>query len=215
MTTSTQASIVRFDVAQRLAHWMTAALFGTLLATGIALYFGSLFGVVLDRHTIQLIHLWTGLALPAPVVVTALGPWGARMRRDIRQFAFWSRDEVRWIASMGRSRLRMGKFNPGQKLNAVTVGGSIVVLLVSGSMLQWFRFFPVSTRVAATFVHDWFALALTILIAGHVVVALSHWPSLRSMITGRVSKQWATTHAPAWLEGKPDAPLDARAASEA
>ena len=194
---------LRFDRVERVAHWTIAALFGTLVATGIPLYFGSLFGVVLDRHTIQLIHLWVGLALPIPLIVAATGPWGRRMRRDVRRFVYWRPDEIRWILTAGRTPVTFEKFNAGQKLNAVTTAGLNTVLLISGAMLQWFRFFPVSTRVAATFVHDSFALAVSTVMVGHILMALAHPPALKSMITGSVSTTWATRHAPNWVEDEP------------
>ena len=42
------------------------------------------------------------------------------------------------------------KFNPGQKLNAIFIGAAIVVMLATGAMLKWFRFFPVDWRTGAT-----------------------------------------------------------------
>jgi len=194
------APLVRFDAVQRAAHWTTSALFFCLLATAIPLYFGSLFGTVLNRHTVEEIHLWSGLALPVPLLVAALGSWGGRTRRDLRRFIYWSRDESAWLRTMGRARFRTGKFNPGQKLNAVVLGGLFVVLLCTGAMLRWFEYFPVSTRTAATFVHDSFALAATIVVAGHVAMALAHPTALRSMFSGSVPERWASERAPSWLD---------------
>ena len=136
--------VVRFDRVQRAAHWVNAALFATLMLTAIPLYFGSLFGVVLPRHLIEQIHLWSGLALPLPIVVSLLGPWGQQMRRDLRRVNYWTTREIRWLRTLGRSPLEADKFNPGQKLNVLFIGATIVVMLVTGSMLQWFRFFSVS-----------------------------------------------------------------------
>lgn len=195
--------ILRFDRVQRAAHWANAALFGVLMVTAIPLYFGSLFGVVLQRHVIEMIHLWSGLALPLPIVVSLLGPWGHQMRRDVRRVNYWTRDEIRWIMSMGKTLLKADKFNPGQKLNSIFIGASIVVLLATGSMLQWFRFFPVPWRTGATFVHDVFAWAVFVVILGHIVVALTHRDSLTSIFTGGISDTWARAHAANWLKEKP------------
>ena len=192
--------ILRFDGVQRFAHWANATLFTVLILTAIPLYFGSFFGLVLERHTVEQIHVWTGLALPIPLLVSLAGPWGRRMRRDVRRFNFWTRDEIRWMRSLGKTGRATDKFNPGQKLNAIFVAGSIVLMLVTGSMLQWFRFFSVSQREGATFVHDSLALVIVIVVVGHIGMALTHLESLRSMLTGRVSERWARAHAPAWLE---------------
>ncbi|MGB8180412.1 MAG: cytochrome b/b6 domain-containing protein [Acidimicrobiales bacterium] len=211
-TTRRVARVLRFDRVQRGAHWANAALFGSLMFTAIPLYFGSFFGVVLPRHLIEQIHLWSGLALPFPIIISLLGPWGRSMRRDVRRVNAWTRQEIRWLWTRGRSPLEEDKFNPGQKLNAIFVGAAILVMLVTGSMLQWFRFFSVPLRQGATFVHDVFALAIFAVVIGHIYMAITHRDSLRSMFQGWVSEQWAATHAPRWLkelrdgEGSVDSP---------
>jgi formate dehydrogenase subunit gamma len=192
--------VLRFDRVQRGAHWANAVLFFSLMFTAIPLYFGSFFGVVFPRHLIEEIHLWSGLALPLPIIISLIGPWGTAMRSDVRRFNFWTREEIRWVRTLGRSELVADKFNPGQKLNAIFVGASILIMLVTGAMLQWFRFFSVSWRSGATFVHDVFAWAIFFVVIGHVVMALTHRDALRSIFRGWVSQSWAERHAPRWLQ---------------
>jgi formate dehydrogenase subunit gamma len=95
--------------------------------------------------------------------------------------------------------LAADKFNPGQKLNSVFIGATIVVMLVTGSILQWFRLFPVPWRTGATFVHDVFALFVFVVVLGHVVLAFTHRELLRSMFSGWVGESWAASHATRWL----------------
>lgn len=152
------------------------------------------------RHVIEMIHLWTGIALPAPIIVSLLGPWGRGMRHDLKRVNYWTRDEIRWLRSLGRTSLRADKFNPGQKLNTIFIGAAILVMLVTGSMLQWFRFFSPSLRTGATFVHDAFALAIFIVVFGHIFMALTHRDSLRSMFKGWITEGWAARFAPRWLK---------------
>jgi len=134
--------VLRFDRVQRGAHWANALLFFSLMFTAIPLYFGSFFGVVFPRHLIEMIHLWSGLALPLPIIISLIGPWGRAMRHDVRRINYWTREEIHWMRTLGKSTLEADKFNPGQKLNAIFVGVSILVMLVTGAMLQWFRIFP-------------------------------------------------------------------------
>ena len=116
---STGVRIVRFDAVQRAAHWINALLFGILMATALPLYFGSIAGVVGRRALVEQIHLWAGIALPVPLLISILGPWGTRFRRDLRRINVWSRDEVTWLKALGRRAPQVvDKFNPGQKLNA-------------------------------------------------------------------------------------------------
>ena len=193
-------SLLRFSATQRAAHWANAALFATLVVTAVPLYFGSLFGVVLARHVVEEVHLWCGLALPVPLGVSLLGPWGAPMRADLARVSRWTHEEVEWLRRLGRRALRADKFNPGQKLNAVVVGAASLVLLATGAMLQWFSPFPVAWRSGATDVHDLFAFAITLVVVAHVVMALTHPAALSAMVRGRVSEAWARRRAPAWAE---------------
>jgi formate dehydrogenase subunit gamma len=66
--------------------------------------------------------------------------------------------------------------------------------------MQWFGHFPVSWRTGATFVHDVFALAVFVVVFGHIAFAITHPGSMRSMIKGWVTDAWAARHADGWLE---------------
>ncbi len=192
--------ILRFDRVQRGAHWANAALFGVLMFTAIPLYFGSFFGIVFARHTIAEIHLWCGVALPVPIIISLMGPWGRQMRRDVRRVNYWTRSELRWLRTVGRAPLEADKFNPGQKLNVIFIGAMIVIMLGTGSIMWWFRFFPVEWRTGATLVHDAFAYAIFAVVVGHIVMAVTHRDSLKSMFTGSISEKWAARHAARWLK---------------
>jgi formate dehydrogenase subunit gamma len=205
--------ILRFDRVQRAAHWANALLFGILMATALPLYFGSLADVVGRRHLVAQIHLWAGIALPIPMIVSLLGPWGARMRRDVRRINRWRREEISWLRSRSRVPTELDKFNPGQKLNAIFTSGAIVIMLATGSVLQWFRFFPVTWRTGATFVHDVLAFTIFVVVFGHILFAVTHPESMRSMIKGWVTESWAARHAAAWLkEDRPEASVAEKSA---
>jgi cytochrome b subunit of formate dehydrogenase len=42
-------------------------------------------------------------------------------------------------------------------------------------------------------------LAIFAVVIGHILFALTHRDSMRSMIKGGVSEAWAARHAPGWL----------------
>jgi formate dehydrogenase subunit gamma len=194
--------VLRFDRTERALHWVTAVLFGIVMATGLALYFPSVAAIFGRRELIERIHLWDGLALPVPLLVAVVGPWGARLRADLRRINFWSRGEVRRLFSLGRRGPEtVDKFNPGQKANAIFIGSAMAVMLASGAVLQWFRFFPLDWRTGSTLVHDLGALAVFAVVTGHIAFALTHPDALRSMVRGWVTEAWARRHASAWLQG--------------
>ena len=194
------ARVLRFDATQRAAHWLTALLFLILMATGLALFLPSIAVLVGRRELVARIHLWTGVVLPVALAATLIGPWGAAMRRDLRRIDLWTKDELRWLRSLGTDRPPVvDKFNPGQKLNAIFVGSAVIVMLASGAVLQWFGLFPLGWRTGATFVHDLVALMVFVVVLGHVLFALTHRDALRAMIFGWVTEPWARRHAPGWL----------------
>jgi formate dehydrogenase subunit gamma len=190
---------VRFTRAQRWLHWTTATLFLVLLATGMTLYVPALSRLVGRRVLVKDIHVYSGLLLPVPLVVAYAGAWRDEVRHDVRRLARWSVDDRRWLTSLGRrGRQRLGKFNAGQKLNAIFVAGCIPVMLATGGIMRWFDPFPLAWRTGATFVHDWFALALLVVIIGHIGKALSDPVSLRAMAEGTVPARHVERHHPRW-----------------
>ena len=76
--------------------------------------------------------------------------------------------------------------------------GSIGVLLISGVVMYFTDLAPLPWRSGATFVHDWFALALGLLVIGHVVMATKDPSAMAGMRTGRVPLRWARREHGAW-----------------
>ena len=195
------AAIQRFDRVERAAHWTTAVLFGVLMLTGAVLYagpFSTLFG---RRELFRQVHTYAGLALPLPLLVGLVGRWGVQLRRDLGRLNRWSRDDARWFRRRNRARpdrIDLGKFNPGQKLNATFLGAAMVVMLATGSIMRWFGPFPDDWRTGATFVHDWFALGVWIAVLGHIYFAVRDPIALRGITRGDVTPYWARTERPAW-----------------
>ena len=70
--------IVRFDEGERILHWVIAALVLVLAITGAILYFDFLSTRVGRRELLRTVHMWSGLALPVPVVGVLAGRWRRR-----------------------------------------------------------------------------------------------------------------------------------------
>ncbi|MGH9152290.1 MAG: cytochrome b/b6 domain-containing protein [Acidimicrobiales bacterium] len=169
-----------FDGAERFLHWATAALFLVLLATAAALYLAPLSAAVGRRPLVRDIHVAAGLLLPVPWVVARGVVDSAALRADVRLLARWDAGDGRWLRSLGRDPFaRPGKFHPLQKLNAAFTAGTIGVMLGTGVVMRWFDPFPLAWRTGATFVHDWLALAVAVVVAVHVAKALSDGEAMR------------------------------------
>jgi formate dehydrogenase subunit gamma len=195
------ATVPRFAPVARALHWSVAVVLGTCLLTGLVLYVGPLSSLVGRRALVRDTHVLSGLATPVPFVVAYAGRWRRRLRPDLRRLARWTAADRRWLLSRGRfETAEVGKFNAGQKANAAFVAGLVPLMLATGSIMRWYEPFPLSWRTGATFVHDWSAIAAWAVVAGHVVFALSRPPALRSMLTGRMARDYARDHHPRWAE---------------
>jgi len=173
-----------------------------LLATAACLYVPEVANAVGRRDLIKPIHVYTGLALPFPIL---FGWLAASFRADLRRLNRflpedweWLRREDRRQVVHGEGVVKIGKFNPGQKLNAAFVGGAILVMLATGLMLTFPGPFPDNWRTGATFVHDWLTMAIFVAFLGHLVYALRDRGALEGMFTGKVPEKWAAEHHPAW-----------------
>ena len=194
----TSASVPRFSRAERMVHRTTAILMTTCILTAAVLYNGAIAVQVGHRHLVELIHVYCGFALPVPML---LGILSLAYRADLRRLGRFTPADRRWLRSRTRrdGTITVGKFNAGQKLNASLACGSILVLLGTGVLMYFVWLAPLPWRSGATFVHDWFALALGLLLVGHVIFALKDPEARRGMRTGSVSRSWARTEHAGWL----------------
>ncbi|MFG3498376.1 cytochrome b/b6 domain-containing protein [Streptomyces sp. NPDC047928] len=190
----------RFGRAQRLVHRATAALTLLCVATAAALYVPQLAELVGRRHLVVTVHEWSGLLLPAPFL---LGLVDRDFRADLRRLNRFGTSDRAWLkAALRRDRgpRGAGKFNAGQKLYAAWIAGAVLVMLGTG-LLMWFTdLAPLVWRTGATFVHDWLALAVGVVLAGHIAKALADPEARRGMRTGSVERRWARERHPDWLQ---------------
>lgn len=198
-TAAGSSGLTRFTVAERAVHWLVAALMTVCIVTAAILYNGSIALMVGHRHAVVLVHVWSGWALPVPLL---LGAASTACRTDLRRLNRFTPADWRWLRSRTRrdGTIRVGKFNAGQKLNASLSAGATLVLLGTGTLMYVTGLVRLSWRSGATFVHDWTALALGLLVIGHVAYALRDGEALRGMRSGRVSVGWARSGHRAWAD---------------
>lgn len=207
----TQVTVRRFTRAERWVHRATALLMGTCLLTAFVLYYGPMSLAVGHRHVVELVHVYAGYALPVPML---LGLGSAAYRADLRVLDRFTREDWRWLRSRNRrdGSFQVGKFNAGQKLNASLVAGSVLVMVGTGTLMFFTGLVRLPWRTGATFVHDWFALALGLLVLGHLWFAIADPEARAGMRTGRVGRRWAEKEHPAWVAELSPPAEDGRAA---
>ncbi|MDI3418918.1 cytochrome b/b6 domain-containing protein [Streptomyces luteolus] len=171
----------RFSPAERWAHGATAALMLLCIASAACLYIPALAQLVGRRALVVTVHEWTGLLLPVPLLAALAS---RALRADLRRLDRFGPHDRHWLRAALRRERRprpQGKFNAGQKLYAAWIAGAVLVMLGTG-LLMWFTgLAPLAVRTGATFVHDWLALAVAIVVAGHIGMALSMWSQRSAM----------------------------------
>ncbi|MER6995970.1 cytochrome b/b6 domain-containing protein [Streptomyces sp. NPDC000410] len=194
------ARVSRFSRAERWVHRSTAALMLVCVASAACLYVPVLAELVGRRHLVVTLHEWSGLLLPVPFL---LGLASRAFRADLRRLNRFGAHDRAWLRAVRRrdrhpGARQAGKFNAGQKLYAAWIAGAVLVMLGTG-LLMWFTgLAPLVWRTSATFVHDWLALAIGLVLIGHIKMALADPEARRGMRTGSVARPWARREHPLW-----------------
>lgn len=203
--------IRRFGVSERIAHWLLAAAFASMLASGV-----SMGGIgPLHHHAMLVVHVGSAVVLAGGIAALVL------LRRSRRPLAQAVRDlrpldarDRRWLLLAPRAYLTggtlppAGKFNAGQKINARLVLLVLAVLYLSGiGELGRFTSVLAPLRVLGA-PHGLAAGVAAALVAGHIYLALIHpstRPAFRGITRGSVRRDWAQHHHAEWV-----ASVDAR-----
>ncbi|MFF8372428.1 cytochrome b/b6 domain-containing protein [Streptomyces lydicus] len=189
--------VPRFTPAEHRVHRATAALMAVCVLTAACLYLPFLAELVGRRALVVTVHEWSGILLPVPLL---LGLASRALRTDLRRLNRFGPHDRRWLRAALRRRgdRPAGKFNAGQKLYAAWIAGAVLVMAATG-LLMWFTHLaPLVWRTGATFVHDWLALTVIVVVAGHIWKAYADPESRRGMRTGSVDAGWAAREHPLW-----------------
>lgn len=213
MNQSSEGTIRRFSRAERWVHRSLGILVGILLITGALLFFPDLGSLVGNRQIVTTLHDIAGWLVPVPLI---LALFSRAFRDDAGRLNRFSPTDWTWLRSSDRrsGRIRVGKFNAGQKLNASLTLGALIVLFGTGMIMFWSSMFADSIRTGATFMHDWIALALGILVVGHIWKSFNDATARAGMRTGDVPVAWAEQKHAAWAEEMLDAGNQPRTSAE-
>ncbi len=195
--------VVRFARSERIVHWVSATAVLVAVATGAILYVEPLAVAIGRRELVKNLHVISGFAGVVPFLVVMSGPWRASLQRDVQRFSLWHDDDVRFLRRKTRHGSETGKFNGGQKLNAVLMSSALAVMVMTGTIMKWFGPFPLEWRSGATFVHDWVSFGLWFLIPAHIIKAIITPGAVKSMWTGWVRRDEAEAR-PRWWESITD-----------
>ena len=214
--------VVRFGATERFFHWAFAIPLLGLLLSGLPISFPILRSWISGYSTeIGLrLHLVCGAAwVLSPVLVLMLGDRRALARVSfdlfviVRQERSWLRQLPRWLVGLPCEMRGVGRFNAGQKLNALFVAMTSALFLVTGVILwvawQWPGSASGGQPIVGTVVgwsrrlHYLVTVIMLPPLLGHIALATVHprtKESLRGMLFGVVDAEWARAHHPGWYD---------------
>jgi formate dehydrogenase subunit gamma len=190
--------VPRFNVSERVVHWLTAFAFFSLLISGLVVgRRGTFHNVMYAWHLASAGVLVGGVAL-----VLVMGNRRV-LRGTARELRSLDEEDREWLGAIparlfsGAPEPPAARFNAGQKVNFLLVSLMLALLYISG----------VDTIIAGTHHnlifggHKLATIALCVLVAGHLYMALLNpatRPALGGMLAGEVDREWASKHYPRW-----------------
>lgn len=205
--------LVRFSPVERAFHLLYLIAFVTLSVTGAALYFAPLGPYATgDAGALgRLIHRIAAVVLVAGPVLYVLFD-GRNFAASVRRILHWDREDWTWVRTARRFYWTgdrrgippQGKYDTGQKLNALIQIVCFLAFVTTGAML-WFWSAAVSPGVfrAAVIVHDVAFVAAFGFFLLHVYLALFHpytRQHINSMVDGTIDAASARRLYPRWYE---------------
>ncbi|MBI3667951.1 MAG: formate dehydrogenase subunit gamma [Acidobacteria bacterium] len=195
-----EPKVDRFNVVERVTHWLVALSFLYTTLTGLALWSPRLYwlaAVFGGGPTVRGWHPWGGVAFAA-FFAFMFRAWNRQMRleQDDRR---WLRLAHRYAVHNEEGLPEAGRFNAGQKSLFWIQAAGAVVLISTGVVLWWPETMPRALRLTAILLHP---VAAVVAIGGlivHIYMGTAAVPeAFRGMIQGWVRPGWAASHHPKW-----------------
>lgn len=206
-----RATILRFSLASRLGHGIHALCFFILLLTGSALVFRG-FGALLGPGGLRIFshihHLFAVIFTFVPVMILVFFSW-ENTKRWLYDITHWGRNDVQFVKTFPKTFFglkadtpKQGRFNGGEKINSLLQIVGCAVLIITG----WIMLIGSSSPAVlawARIIHSFAALGCGAVILAHAFLALLHpgsKESIKGMLGGYVSREWAYDHHALWVE---------------
>lgn len=195
-------SIERFSTSERVLHWIVTASFFTLLLSGLGLYsrlFTGYFNLFGGGSNAILVHKIAGVLFFLSSLYMYLSH-----RNDISTF---DEDDRKWFQLRGgylsrnESHFNIGKYNPGQKLFAIFIGVSTLILGITGIFIWMPTSFPRLIVQLSLMIHGLIFVCSIMFVVVHVYLATIGNPgTIEAMLYGNVASRWARKHHPKWYK---------------
>ena len=207
--------ITRFTRTERGTHWVQAISFLSLLISGFVLGLPQFEAIVGHRALLREIHLTSAFFFFFGPAIVALAGDRRSVALDVEAVDTWDADDLRWLLPFPLLRIfgvpapPQGRFNAGQKLNALFVVWSTLAFSVTGLIMWQNRRFPSDVVSHANAIHTGLAYFALVAFLGHIFLATVYPPtrhSLHAITQGWVRVDWAAHHHPKWLSSRQPSP---------
>lgn len=199
--------VTRHGVGSFFEHWGTGIGIFILIASGIML--GFLF-IPSSPKTLAEVAFASNLHFVG-LVITLFGGffWAVdfALSKSYNTLVPNIKDIIR--GTLGKYLLRRkwryeGKYLSSQKSAFLATAFLGAAILVTGAIKVAAYIWPIQAALhrTVTFIHDISALLFILLLMVHVlvVIALGHWPALKSWVTGKMSEEHVKEEHPVWYE---------------
>lgn len=192
----------RYSDGERMTHWVVAISFVLAALSGLAFFhpsmffFANLFG---GGSWTRILHPLIGLVMAFAFMLMAMHHWRDNIKNATDKE--WDKKAKDLLMGKHPDMPPAGKFNSGQKSLFWMLCLSLLVLLVTGIAITrpWVApLLSVPLLRAAVLLHSISAVALIVLVIGHIYMAIWTKGSIRAMTRGYVPENWAKLHHPAW-----------------
>ena len=199
-------TVQRFNLLDRLAHWMTAVAFMVLGLTGLNITFGRF--LLLPLMGPEAFHEWSAWAKLVHNFLSFPFTLGL-----VLMLLLWAKDNIpnkvdlAWFKAAGGLFSRgqhpeAGRFNGGQKFVFWTTIGAGALVAFSGYVLIFpFAITDIAGMQLASVVHGVIAVLMVAALTAHVYIGtIGMEGAFAAMGSGQVDINWAREHHSLWLE---------------
>ena len=204
----THHEVVKFTAGARWFHWVITAAALALAITGLFLYVPAFAGAAEGSYSRIIHRVAAVIFVAAPLLFFLTKPGGSL--HFIKTIFSWGKDDIAWLKAapdyyFGGSEKSMPpqpEINSGQKLWSLVAFLSAVGFIITG-IFMWFLkdSLPAGVFNWMVVVHDLCFIAGGAMLLVHLYLGAIHprmTESLKSMIGGKVSVEYAKSHHGKW-----------------
>jgi|PlaIllAssembly_1097288.scaffolds.fasta_scaffold39966_3 formate dehydrogenase subunit gamma len=202
--------VERFSKGARLFHWTVTITAIVLAVTGLFLWVPA-FGSLAEDSYSRIIHRVAAVILVAAPLLFFISRPG-RALHFVKYIFTWGKDDIEWLKAapdyyFGGDEEKMppqGEMNTGQKLWSLVAFLSVIGFVVTGTVM-WFakNSVPAELFLWTTIIHDLCFIVSASMTLVHLYLGAIHprmTESLKSMLKGKVSEEYAKSHHGKWYK---------------